>query len=99
MNVLWVDEFGQVEHAIWCELNKLDKQFILSGDPNQFGPIWSSLRGTEIDETRLHTSRFLHGLVSGNRLVLRTCRRSDSVLFEYYSSLIFGGKKIQHSSA
>ena len=92
-NVIWVDECFQVEHAIWCELNKLEKQWILSGDENQFLPIWSSYRGIEINEARLHRSRFLHQLTGGNRLVLTECRRSEKELFEYYASLILGGSR------
>jgi hypothetical protein len=92
-DTVWVDEFGQIEHSIWCELNKLEKQWIISGDENQFRPIWSSYRGVEVDEERLHESRFLHGLTGGNRLVLRECKRSDGELFSYYSSLIPGGAR------
>jgi hypothetical protein len=76
-------------------LNFLEKQWIISGDENQFRPIWSSYRGTEIDEERLHQSRFLHGLTGGNRLRLTTCMRSDAGLFNYYSSLIPGGARFQ----
>ena len=90
---VWVDEFGQIEHSIWCELNKLENQWILSGDENQFLPIWSSYRGVEIDEHRLHKSRFLHQLCGGNRLVLTECMRSERELFDYYSSLIYGGSR------
>jgi hypothetical protein len=49
----------------------------------------------EVDEERLHESRFLHGLTGGNRLVLRECKRSDVELFGYYSSLITGGARFQ----
>jgi len=92
-DVIWVDECFQLEHALWAELNKLDKQWLLSGDENQFLPIWSSYRGVEIDESRLHRSRFLHQLAGGTRLVLTECRRSETDLFEFYSSLILGGSR------
>ena len=58
---------------------------------NQFGPIWNSWRGCVVDEGQLPASRMFHRMAGGNRLTLTTCRRSDSFLFDFYSSLIKGG--------
>jgi hypothetical protein len=35
-HVLWIDEISQLDCALWAQLNKLDVQFLLSGDFNQF---------------------------------------------------------------
>ena len=90
---IWVDEISQLEHSLWCELNKLKKQFLLSGDFNQFGPIFDSHRGTEITSDAFEKSRFLHLMAGGNRLILTECRRSETQLFNFYSSLIHGGSR------
>ena len=92
-DAIWIDEISQLEHSLWCELNKLKKQFLLSGDFNQFGPIFDSHRGTEIPKDAFEKSRFLHLMAGGNRLILTECRRSETQLFNFYSSLIHGGSR------
>ena len=93
-DTIWIDEISQLEHDLWCHLNKLkERQWLLSGDFNQFAPIWNSYRGCEIKANSFENSRFLYILSGGNRLTLTECRRSEQDLFDFYSSLIQGGKR------
>jgi hypothetical protein len=92
-HVLWIDEISQLDCSLWAQLNKLDVQFLLSGDFNQFPALFDSWRGSPVEEGAFQRSALLHRLAGGNRLTLTTCRRSDSELFEYYSSLIQGGTR------
>ena len=92
-DVIWVEEFSQIETSLWAQLNKANVQWILSGDLNQFGALFDSWRGDAVPEGKLAESRFFHRLTGGNRLTLTTCRRSDSFLFDFYSSLIHGGSR------
>ena len=79
---------------LWAQLNKLKgRQWLLSGDFNQFGPVFESWRGCPVAEDALQQSIFLHELSGRNRLALTTCRRSDTELFDCYSSLIAGGSR------
>jgi hypothetical protein len=83
-DVVWVEEFGQIDVALWCELNKLKQvQWLLSGDPDQFEPIGNNFRGSRVSQEALMRSDFLHGL-AGNRLRLTECRRSSALLYEAY---------------
>jgi hypothetical protein len=93
-DTVWVDEISQLECTLWAQLNKLKgKQWLLSGDENQFPPIYNSWRGCSVDDAAFWESGFLHELAGGNRIVLRECRRSDAELFNFYSSLIKGGAR------
>ena len=95
-DVLWIDEISQLDTALLSQINKLtytNVQFLLSGDFNQFPPIGDSYRGSVIPEGTFQNSKLLHRLASGNRLTLTECRRSDTVLFDFYSSLTPGGVK------
>ena len=85
---------SQLETSIWAQLNKLQgKQFLLTGDFNQFGPVWDSWAGVPVHEEAFRNSSFYHHLAGGVRLTLREGRRSDMVLFDFYSSLIEGGDR------
>ena len=94
-DVIWVDEISQLEVTLWAQLNKLkDQQWLLSGDFNQFPPIYNSWKGCVLEEDAFEKSGLLHELAGGNRLTLTECRRADSPdLFHFYSSLISGGSR------
>ena len=92
---VWVEECFQIETSLWAQLNKLNVQWILSGDEAQFPPVFDSWRSCAVEEGQLSASRMFHRMAGGNRLMLRTCRRSDSFLFNFYSSLIKGGCRFQ----
>ena len=90
-DVIFIEEISQIECALWAQIGKVNKQFILCGDFNQFGPCHDSWRGNNIPSGAFESSRMFHRLSDGNRLTLTKCRRSDSFLFDFYSSLISGG--------
>ena len=91
-DAIWVDELFQIETPLWAQLQKLSgRQWLLSGDENQFGPIFDHWKGSAVPQDTLWNSGFLHWLSGGRRLVLRECRRSERLLFDWYSSLIAGG--------
>ena len=92
-DVILVEEISQIECALWAQLNKINKQWILCGDFNQFPPIFDSWRGTAVQEGSFERSRFFYRMAGGNRLTLTKCRRSDQFLFDYYGSLIRGGAR------
>ena len=69
--------------GILCQLNKLTYtkvRFLLSGDFNQSPPLFNGFRGAPIDETAFERSALLRRMCQGNRLVLRQCQRSDTVV-------------------
>jgi len=96
-NVLWLEEAFQTECALMTQLAKLPAHvgFIFTGDPHQFGPIHSHWRGCPVPSGAFERSSVYHTLAHGNRLRLTTCRRSDAVLFAFYSSLIAGGSRFE----
>jgi hypothetical protein len=101
-DVLWIDEISQLDVGLWLQLSKLTftkMQFLLSGDFNQFSPIGNSFRGSIIADDAFEHSGLLHTLAGGNRLELTECRRSDALLFDFYSSLISGGSRVDLSLA
>ena len=64
-DVICVDEISQLDIGLWTQLNKLKgRQWILSGDFNQFAPIFNSWRGCSIADDALEKSRFLHSLAN-----------------------------------
>jgi len=92
-DVIWVEEVSQIECSLWAQCNKVNKQWILSGDFNQFPPVYDSYRGCEVMEGSLESSAMFHRMAGGNRLTLTSCRRADQFLFDFYSSLIKGGER------
>ena len=93
---LWIDELSQIDIGLWCQINKLTytrTKFILSGDFNQFPPLFNTWKGCGVDEHSFEHSALLHRLADGNRVTLTECRRSDTQLFNFYSSLIQGGSR------
>ena len=53
-----------------------DIQFIISGDFSQLLPVNDRIKNCDYEN-----SSALHELTNGNRLVLTTCRRSDSTVY------------------
>jgi hypothetical protein len=97
-DVLWIDEISQLDVGLWLQVNKLANtamQFLLSGDFNQFSPLGNTFRGATVNESAFELSGLLHTLCGGNKVVLTTCRRSEAVLFDFYSSLIVGGSRFE----
>ena len=93
-NVLWIDEVGQLDVELLAALSRLtflETQLIISGDFNQFAPIGNAYRGQAVGEDVFARSRLLHTMAGGNRLRLTECKRSDDVLFRFYTRLIPGG--------
>ena len=93
---IWVDEISQADAGILTQLNKLlylNVKFLLSGDFNQFPPLFDSYRGPPVSEECFRQSNLLHTMADGNRLTLTTCRRSETTLFDFYRSLIPGGSR------
>jgi hypothetical protein len=93
-DVLWIDECYQLETNLWSQLNKLSgRQFILSGDPNQFSPLFDNWRGVSVPEDAFQCSNLLKALSQCNRVTLTQCMRSDRELFGFYASLISTGSR------
>jgi len=67
----------------------------LAGDFSQYSPIGNCWRGTPIGEDAFERSALLHRLCGGQHVNLTACRRSDGVLFDFYSSLILGGARFE----
>ena len=89
-----MDEISQVDIGSLCQLNELTYtkvRFLLSGDFNQFPLLFDGFHGAPIEETAFERSALLRRMSQGNRLVLRQCRRSETVLFDFCSSLVPGG--------
>jgi hypothetical protein len=85
---------NQIETAIWAQFNKPEGiQWLLSGDFNQFAPVFDSFHGSPVHEDAFRDSSFFHYLAGGNRLTLTQGFRSDQNLFNFYSSLIAGGQR------
>ncbi len=95
-DALWVDECYQLETNLWSQLNKLSgRQFILSGDTNQFAPLFDNWRGVPVAEDAFQHSNLLLRLCGCNRLTLTQCMRSEGDLFAFYASLIRGGSRFE----
>ncbi len=90
-----VEEVGLIDAGIWADLGKLqmlDKQWILVGDFNQFGPICNHWKGEALGEDVFERSNFLRKMCPF-RVMLTENRRSDRDLFAWYTSLIPGGSR------
>jgi hypothetical protein len=97
--VIWVDEVFQIDCSLLAQFNKIaTRQWLLSGDPHQFGPVYDGWRGAPVAEEAFRDSNLLKTM-SGHRLTLSTCRRSDRELFAFYSSLILGGARFEQPLA
>jgi hypothetical protein len=91
-DVLFLEEYTQSDVNLLTALNRVSHiQFLLAGDPNQFGSCYNSFRGQVVPDGKLESSRFLHRICGGKCLRLTECRRSDVELFNFYSTLVLGG--------
>jgi hypothetical protein len=98
--VVWVDEAFQIDTSLLAQFNKIaTRQWLLSGDPHQFPPVFDGWRGAPVAESAFRDSNLLKTLSGGHRLTLTTCHRSDTELFAWYSSLIQGGARFELSLA
>ena len=68
-------------------------RWLMSGDPEQFGPVHDTWRGSQVAPDALARSSFYWSRCQGFRLRLTACQRSDAELFGYYSSLISTGSR------
>jgi hypothetical protein len=96
--VLYLDEISQIDVSLLALLARLtytDLRFIVAGDFSQYAPIGNCWRGTPIEEDAFERSALLHRLCGGQHVNLTECRRSDGVLFDFYSSLIAGGSRFE----
>ena len=94
-DVIWVDEISMLDVDLLCDLNHASFrnppiQWILSGDFNQYEPIYNTFRGQGVDKS-FEDCELLHALADGNKLTMKECKRSDQVLFDWYASLARGG--------
>ena len=70
-DVLWCEEFSQIETSLWAQFNKPESiQWLLSADFNQFPTIFDSWHGATVHEEAFQRSSFFHYLAGGNRLRL-----------------------------
>jgi hypothetical protein len=91
-----VDEAFQIDVSILAQFNKIaTRQWLLSGDPHQFPPVFDGWRGAPVEESAFRESNLLKTMSGGHRLTLTTCHRSDTELFAWYSSLIIGGARFE----
>ncbi len=92
-------EISQIDVGLLLQICKLtfssNIRFLLSGDFFQVAPISNNFRGAPVSEDALEKSNLLHTMAGGNRVTLLECRRSDKELFEFYSSLVPGGSRVE----
>ena len=91
IDCLWVDEISQLDIGLWAQIAKLQFlkkpiQFIFSGDRDQLGAVANSWRSVVVEDQAFWDSDMLHAM-TGFKIELRECLRSDKVLFEAYSRL------------
>ena len=95
---LVIDEFSLAEFRIWSMLYRLldTCKFILVGSFHQLPPV-SGHQYCDVDlpEDCLEKSRMFHRLCGGNRIELKTCMRSDSTLYDWYTSLCPQGSRYE----
>ena len=102
VHVHWADEISMmniqhlkdINHESFRQEPKV--QFILSGDFEQYRPFFNTFMGQPVTKS-LQGSALLHSLCDGNVLVMSECMRSDGELFDFYSSIIHGGRRFNKS--
>ena len=92
-NVLVVEEITQLEVQLWADIAKASMlpslpTFILCGDFLQFPAICEHWAGSAVPEGSLERSSLVRELTTSNRLVLTDNKRSDGVLFSFYTNLM-----------
>jgi hypothetical protein len=95
VDIIWVDEISLLDIELLQELNHLTFReppvtWLLSGDFNQYAPFFNTFRGEPVTKS-LENAHLLDLMAMGNRLTLTECKRSDPILFNWYSSLAEGG--------
>jgi len=81
---------SQLEHQLFADVCKLalgDVSFVVAGDFSQFGACCETHAGAPVPEGALEQSHMIRDLAGGNRLTLLENKRSDSILFDFYTSL------------
>jgi hypothetical protein len=96
IDVVWCDEVSMLNAQLLRDLNHASFrdppiQFVLSGDFNQYEPFYNNYLGTPIYKS-FEDCELLHAL-TGNRVTLTECKRSDQLLFDWYSSIAKGGSR------
>ena len=90
-DVLVVEEVSQIEVQLWADICKFSLaegvSFILCGDWSQFQPIGEHWAGSIVPEGALEKSNMIKELVGSNRLTLKENKRSDQVLYNFYTSI------------
>ncbi len=81
--------------ALVARLTYTKMRFRIAGDFNQYSPIGNCWRGSPIADEAFERSALLHRLCGGRLVNLTECRRADSVLFDFYGSLIAGGSRFE----
>ena len=79
-----------MEHQLWSDVSKLalgGVAVILVGDFSQFPACCESHVGCIVPEGSLEQSHMIRDLSGGNRLILTENKRSDQVLYDFYTSL------------
>jgi hypothetical protein len=90
-----IEEVSMIELALWNFLQRLKfmgVKYILLGDMEQNGPcgghVWA---GEILPEDCVIRSPLLQILADNNRMILSENKRSDALLFDFYTSLVPGG--------
>ena len=90
-DVLVVEEITMMDVQLWADVCKLrlsqKASCILSGDFAQFPAILEHWCGTTFAEGKLEESHMVRDLAGSNRLTLSVNRRSDEVLFDFYTAI------------
>ena len=79
-----------IEHQLWADVCKLalgGVAFVLCGDFSQFPACCECHVGRIVPEGALGQSHMIRDLSGGNILTLTENRRSDQILFDFYTSL------------
>jgi hypothetical protein len=88
--VLVLEEITMSEAQLWsdtCKLSLADVAFILCGDFAQFPAVCEHWAGCGVPDGALEKSDMVRDLAGSNRLTLTVNKRSDPILFEFYTSL------------
>ncbi len=88
--VLVIEELSQIDVQIWADLALVRMkgvQVICCGDFAQFQAVAESWAGCSVMEGALQNSDLLLEMCEGNRLTLTENRRSDAILFDFYTGL------------
>jgi len=90
-DVLVVEEITQVGAYLWNDVAKArfidDVQVVLLGDFHQLDAIADTWAGIPVPEGSLERSDLLYELVGGCRAELFENKRSDAVLFDFYTGI------------